>query len=72
MHTPSHGELIRWWQQEQEFYDTPLGRLVHNLKLQAYHLQKENEQYRQLILDVEERSCHPSVITNPTNSPKFS
>jgi len=48
---PSYDDLLRWWKQEQELLDTPIGRAIQQLKSEAYRLTKEHAAYQKTILD---------------------
>jgi hypothetical protein len=55
---PSYEQLLAWWNEEQRFMDTTLGRQWYAMRSSIYRLQMEHAQYQKVVLSYAEREPH--------------
>ena len=55
---PSYEYLLKWWKEEMEFIETPIGRQWYAMRSSIYRLQMEHEHYQKVVLDYAEREPH--------------
>lgn len=55
---PSVEQLRRWWKEEQEFMNTPIGRHWYNMRHEIWRLHMEHAHYQKVVLNYAEREPH--------------